>query len=231
MRFVVISLLTVLIFCSCRTRATDPTRFTEEAYLLEDGRVFQKEWKKQSFEGYDQIYIRPVDTSHLKSLSWWGKQNIANYDDSGVYPTMEGDRNWSTVRNFSKYMNDVFRKEFMNNPENKLKFVNQGQLDRQTLVVEIALTEMVPVKKFLIGLNLIGDGSLKGGVATIEGKIKNGISDKTLMSFTDRKVNSATMVSRESGDLYWYSHAKPIIRNWAKMLVTACNETYPKKEK
>lgn len=228
MKFVLFVLISVCFLCSCNTRATNPTNFTEDAVLLEKGRVFQREWKKSDFSEYTKVCIMPVDTSHLKTLGWWEKVNTSTYDDSDVWPEHKAEAHRQPAKHFARYMNDVLRKEFLKNPENKLTYVSYEKADRQTLMVRIALTEMVPVKKFLIGLNLIGDGSLKGGVATIEGKIQNGLTGKTLMSFTDRKVNSSSMISRESGHLYWYSHAKPIIRNWAKMLVTACNETYPK---
>ena len=224
--FALISLL--LLGVSCSTRATDPTHFTQDPALLEKGKVFQREWKISNFSEYDKVHLMPVTTAYLKELGWWEKQNLSNYDDSGVWPVMHADRNRPVAKELVKYIDKTFREEFENNPENKMKLVGRHSLDRKTLVVEVALTEMVPVKKWFLGLNWIGDGSLKGGVATIEGQIKSAVTGKVLMSFTDRRVNSATKVSREAGAMYWYSHAKPIIQNWAKMLVVTCNETYPK---
>lgn len=231
MKMLLIILTLVLGLTSCSTRATSPTDFTVDAVLLDEGRVFQREWKKGDFKSYKTICIMPVDTSYLKTLGWWEKMTVSTYDDSDVWPEHDGEAHRYPARQFSRYMNETFRKEFAKNPENKLRFVNYKSRNRETLLVEIALTEMVPIKKFLIGFNLLGDGSLKGGVATIEGRVRNGLTGKVLMSFTDRKVQSSSMISRESGHLYWYSHAKPIIRNWAKMLVTSMNETYLKDKK
>ncbi len=100
-----------------------------------------------------------------------------------------------------------------------LKYVPINEADEKTLVLKIAIIELVPIKKIMLGLGLIGDGSLKGGSIAIEGQLRQGKTHQVLATFSDRQVNNRGFGGTETPSLSWYSHGKPVMRAWAKVFV------------
>lgn len=203
-------------FCvvACTTRPGSVTAFLSNTHLLEKGKNFQREYHnpKKSLEGYETIAILPVDTSFLKDMSWWEKANIKNYDDSGIYPGAKADKNRTPAKSLSKYYSYYLRDSFKKDGSS-LRYITYDGADEKTLVLRIALTELVPVKKFLLGFSLIGDGSLKGGTVAMEAKIENKSGDLLVM-LTDREVNNMFKAERDNKQVNYIAHAKPVVKEW-----------------
>lgn len=212
---VTILLLLVLLTSACKTRPGTPTAFLSDTHLLESGKLFQKEWQdaKFSLKDYDKIAILTVDTSFLKDMSWWEKANVKNYEDSGIYPGARADKNQDPAKSLARYYTYHLKASF-EKEGSPLKLVPIDETDEKTLVLRIALTELVPVKKLLLGFSLIGDGSLKGGTVAMEAKLENGKTGQLLMMLTDREVNNKFHVERENSQLNYIVHAKPVVKEW-----------------
>ena len=213
---VALLLALVFVFTSCKTRPETPTNFLPDAHKLSSGKVFQKEWmdSKFSLKDYDKIAILSVDTSFLKDMGWWDKANIKNYEDSGIYPGAKADKNQDPAKSLAKcytyHLKASFEKEGA-----PLKLVDIGETDEKTLVLRVALTELVPVKKLLLGFSLIGDGSLKGGTVAMEAKVEDA-KGKLLMMLTDREVNNRFHTERENPQLNYIVHARPVVKDWTE---------------
>ena len=222
MKNFLISLSVLFTLSSCKTRIAEPSGFLQDPYRLEDGKFLQKVWRSKTFNlaDYDKITVVPVTTTFLRNMGWWQKFNSSTYRDSDIFPEFKADANRPAGRQLAKYFEDQMILQFKNAEGTKLKYVPFGQADSKTLIIKIAIIELVPVKKFMVGLGLIADGSLKGGSIAIEGHFKNARTHELLAMFSDRKVNNRPSASSEIPSLSWYSHAKPIMKAWAKTFVS-----------
>lgn len=224
MRYILILLVCALV-SSCSIRPAEPSPYIKDAYKLEDHDIFQKVWRSEGFkkERYTKIAIKPVGTKFLRRLGWWDKKHALAYDDSGVFPGMKNTgHNVDMADNFSKYFTEEIRDAFKKSKLNQLQLVHHYTADTQTMVLEIELIELVPLKKYFIGLGLIGDGSFKGGTMAIEGHVREGRSNRLLAMFTDRKIDRISDFG-ENTKISWYSHCKPLIEEWSEEFVKVAN--------
>jgi hypothetical protein len=227
-RFLLLIIVSASLF-SCKTRQAETTSFLPNSYRLEDGRFFQKEWadKEYNIENFDKVAIAPISTSFLRDLGWWDKKNAATYTENrpeGPGPGFKPGANQSMGKQMTRYFQENMEEAFKNTKNNRFKLVEYGDIDEKTIVLVIALVEMVPVKKYLIGAQLLGDGSLRGGSAAIEGQIKQGKSNRTLAMFKDRKVNTSDIDYLDSTRETYYVHAKPLMKEWSRLFVSLANK-------
>ena len=224
MRVLFLVLVSALI-SSCSLRPAEPSPYIKDAYKLEDHDIFQKVWRSEDFrkEKYTKIAVKPVSTKFLRRLGWWDKKHALAYDDSGVFPGMKrNDTNVDMADDFSKYFTDQINNAFKKSKLNQLQWVSHYAADSQTMVLHIEIIELVPLKKFFIGLGLLGDGSFKGGTMAIEGHVREGRTNKLLGMFTDRKIDRISDFS-ENTKVSWYSHCKPLIEEWCEEFVKLAN--------
>jgi len=162
------------------------------------------DWSK-----YSSIIISEVDTNHILKMSWWDNFNvesknklqndrheIANYIQKSFHAAIKNDNN--------KYHEVVYT------PKNK------------TMVLEIALVELIPTKAFMraavdfLGLIIPGVqllGLTGSGSVAIEGRIRDESTGKIIFKFADREQDKSSIVSLN--DLTWHGHAKEIVDDWA----------------
>ena len=219
-----ILLITALIaFLSCSTRPAEPTGFLSDAYRLEDGEFLQQVWhgKNVNLQDYNKISVAPVTTDFLRYMGWWDRLNPSTFKErNGVYKDFQKDANMDAAQQLAKFFESEMIKAFINAEANTaLKYVPFTEADNKTLILKISIAELVPIKKVMLGLGLIGDGSLKGGSIAIEGQLRNARTHELLAMFSDRQVNNRMSRSDETPKLSWYSHAKPVMKSWAKVFV------------
>ena len=211
---------------SCATSPVEPSGFMDNTEKLEEGRFLQRVWKyeKLDLDQYDSIYIEPVSTILLRSMGWWDKMNATTYDDSGMKPGFRSRENTKSADMLGRYFDDCMTVAFKKSKTNRFRLVKESEVNEKTLVLEIRILELVPVKKYMFGLGLIGEGSLKGGTVAIEGQLRQGKSKRLLAMFTDRKINNHFPDYSDHTTISWYSHAKPEMRKWAKLFVSLANQ-------
>ena len=216
--------LLIIIFAltACKSQPASPTSFIKDEWKLENGTILQRVWKdpQASLGHYTKFALKPVGTTYLRPMDWWDKKNAPSYSDEGIFPSFDSRNNRKAAKYMAKYFDQQMKLAFKQDPQNELIFTSYVLADSQTLVMEIQITELVPVKKYFYGLGFFG--SLKGGIFAIEGKITNGRSGKLLMMFTDRKVNN-DIKNEDDSYLSWYGHAKPMIRDWSKYFARLAN--------
>ena len=214
----------ILFLNSCALSPAEPSRYLQDTYRLEEGEFFQRVWRQEKFDisQYKKIAIAPISTTFLRSLGWWDMQNQANYTDAGR-PGFQPRGNIKTGKQLAKYFEGKMVEAFSKTPNNSFQLVDFTQADEGTIILQVALVEIVPIKKYMLGLGLVGDGSLKGGTVAIEGKLLQGKTYKILAMFTDRQMNNREVKYSDKTKLSWYSHTKPIMDAWSKLFVRLAN--------
>ena len=224
-----LSIVSVIFICAaCSTRPADPTGFLGDAYRLEDGEFLQKVWhaKGVKLSDYDKVSVAPVTTDFLRYMGWWERLSPSTFKEgNGVYKDFQKDANEGAARQLAKFFEERMIEAFIEGEtKTKLKYVPFTEADNKTLMVRISIAELVPIKKVMLGLGLIGDGSLKGGSVAIEGQLRNGKTHELLAMFSDRQVNNRMLRSNEPPKLSWYSHAKPVMEAWSQEFVNILAE-------
>ena len=228
--FVIIS--TALFLCSCSTSPVEPSSFLTDTYKMESGMFFQKVWNEEGFDfkKYDSIAIAPVTTKFLRNLGWWDKMNATNYieeKESPTGPLFKKDGHVKMAHDMSKYFYEKIVSEFKKPENNRLQYKEYDERDNRTLVLSVAIIELVPIKKYMVGLGLVGSGALKGGTIAIEGNLIDSASNKVVAMFADRKINNRPQKLGHKTRLSFYTHAKPVMNSWAKLFVELTNVWNP----
>ena len=217
--------VTVLLLCttSCSTSPADITPFIEKPELLRNGSIFHRTWKKDktAFSGYTKFAVRQVNTEHMREFGWWEKRNVANRDDIEL-DGYKKKPDPEVTKNIAWYFEKTLKSSFEKTPENRLQYISADKADNKTLIIELAIVELVPIKRYMKGAGLIGDGSLKGGTIAFEGKIVNS-KGILLAMLTDRKVHDPDHTLYDQSPEAWYLHAKPAINNWSTLIVGVLN--------
>jgi hypothetical protein len=195
--------------------ATRPTPFLEQDKKLYSDptcKAFQRVWvdpkiTDKEWEKFTKIYIAPVNTDYVKKMEWWEQidASFARQD---------------SIKDLAKYMRDEFIKAHQNNSKKILKVVDKS--DENTLLLELAITEVVPTK---VWLNLASYTfifmAIDQGVIAMEGRVRDGKNNKIVAMFMDRETGRTSILNIK--DLTWYFHAKSIISEWAEQSVEVVN--------
>lgn len=207
-RYLVVA-LTILFLVGCRAAAAPDSGFLKNPELLksDEDLPFDAAWieDKQDFRDFKTIFIAPVDTQHLEKMDWWDKASLA--DLSGNFsPKTE-------AAALASYFSDALRSQ-IGSGGSPLKLVDQPEPD--TLVVELAIVEVVPTKVWLNSISYIVAGGVDTGTVAMEGRFRRGAEGQILAKFKDREHGQMSLVS--VADLQWYSHAHHIIDDWSDQL-------------
>lgn len=166
------------------------------------------DWSK-----YSSIIITTVDTNHVLKMSWWDSFNVESKSK------LQNDRHEIAI-----YIQKTFQTNIKNDTNNYHEVVNTP--NNRTMILEIALVELVPTKAFMRGavdiLGLIIPGvqvlGLTGsGSVAIEGRIRDASTNEIIFKFADREQDKSAIVS--VADLTWHGHAKEIVDDWASEFV------------
>ena len=184
---------------------------------------FQKVWKsgKANLDAYSKIYIAPVNTDYLSENSWWKSLGLKNVEKD--------------VKEIADYTRDTIINDFQNDP--KHRFVVVDEPGEGALVVEMAITELVPNKAgFEAALTgaAVGVGSLAAGAVSAVGgslgskssiafemRLRDGGTKKIIGMVADREEEQAALFNVKN--YTWYGHAKSIIKSWADQFVKIAN--------
>lgn len=179
---------------------------------------FQKVWLKDYSEkyrdNYSEVVIAPVDTSHMLAHDWYSDLNL-----EGKKMVHED------ARSIAEYMHEKFKETIRDDHAGKLVLVEMP--GPRTMIVELALVELVPTKTWL---NIAGDlggffipgasflaGLGSSGSVAIEGRIRDGRTREIIVMFKDRESDQIAPIGIQ--DLTWYKHAEDEIDDWAAQFV------------
>jgi len=207
---VIWSLMMLGLLAGCRAAPAPDAGFIEQPELMQksDELPFDAYWSdpEVNLASYSKVYIAPVDTSHLLSQGWWDKVNIS-FDVKESADKLAGTFQKDMVEGFTDY-------------EGK-KYQVVDVPDNETLVVELALVEVVPAK---VWLNLVTElfvGGLDEGTTAFEGRLRDGKTRKVIAEMKDREYGQMSLIS--VADLQWYAHSRHTLSRWSDFLPEVIN--------
>jgi hypothetical protein len=181
---------------------------------------FQKVWFKEGvdFKRYKSIYIPEVHSGYLLQSNWW-QQNFRQGQMKEDLATM------------AQYLQQEFKTAFRNDPYHRFQVVEVPQKD--TLTIELALTELVPSN---VALSVLEYAPYGGGTAVrvmeratgaestvaFEARMKDSDTGAVLAMFADRQVKKIRIIDFKA--FTWYGHGKVIINEWAAQFVGLSNQ-------
>ena len=170
---------------------------------------------------YEALVVAPVNTDHVLAKSTWARMNVRSlaFDDDLAGAAAE----------FRQTVIDAFRDA----PTNHLRIVDEA--GEKTLILELAITELVPTKAFLATIGLAAwaaplEVGVPVGAATtfaetgwmaVEGRVRDAATGHVVAMFADREQSKIRVVDVQS--LTWYGHAHESMRDWAGQFVAIAN--------
>lgn len=206
----------------CKTAPAPDTGFLQQPERMapETERFpFDRVWVKPGVEkdNYDYVVIAPVNTEYLMEKTGWKAANPGNIklEESAV--------------ELAEYTEEKFREAFQKDERPGWKVANLT--GPRTVVIELAIVELVPSKAAFGALRLaapvfgpagiaVGAGSAAAGgrpSVAIEGRLKDGVTGETLFMFADRQEAQMRIIDLSA--VTWWGHAKDIIKYWAEECV------------
>lgn len=182
---------------------TDPQDLAADSKLPFDDVWFREGTDLSSFK---TVYIAPIDTTHLLKLDWWDKWNLAPGDEQ------------QQAKSLADYFSQRLSEAFNNDERKKLRVVSAPQKD--SLIMELAITEVVPTKPWLNAIGYAVLGPLSQGTTAFEGRLRHGASQQVIAEFKDRENGQIDAVS--VADFLWFQHSKHTIGVWSDDLVKIC---------
>ena len=187
----------LLVLSACATPGRNP-RNSSRARFLDEVWVTPELEGKALVDLYTKVYFAPVNVGYLKNQGWWASQNLRTKEHLDEDAAM-----------LAKYMHDALEKAAKNYPVRRLEVVSQPQPD--AVIVECAITELVPTKAFWnaaatsAGFVVSGVGMLstfgKGAIG-IEGQLRDGRTRNVIATFQDRDTDQFAVVNLAS--YTWY---------------------------
>jgi hypothetical protein len=185
---------------------------------------FQRVWVAPDHDRakYQRIVISPVVVDHMLENSWWDNLSTATlFDQEGHAQYLAGRLRISVEQAFREDPNQ--------------RFVVLESPDDQTLILELALVELVP-NKSIMALGALASmaappyisapigfavSRAEHGYVAIEGRVRDASTGKVVAMFTDRESAKGRVLDLQS--LRWYGHAYEIFDEWAEQLVAVAN--------
>lgn len=161
-------------------------------------------WVSPSLRGkaphqlFSKVYFAPVSTGNLQRQGWWASQSAVNQQK------LEAD-----ARKLARDFNGSLASAARNDPDRRLAVA--GAPGPDTLIVEMAITELVPAKAYwnsaatAAGFVIPGAGLLGAagaGSITVEGRLRDGNTNAVIATFRDRMTDKMAMVNIDSYS--WY---------------------------
>ncbi len=198
--------LVALSAVGCKAGPAPDAGFIQNPEVLrqDDKLPFDAVWFKEGvdFSKFQTVYIAPVDTTHLLNLDWWDKANIAPGDQQ------------SQAEELGEYFRNKVKGQFADDDKNKHTVVDTPGDD--TLIVELAIVEVVPTKVWLNAIGYILAGQLDNGLTAFEGRFRDGKTKEVIAEFKDREYGQIDIVSL--ADFQWNRHSRHTVEVWGDQL-------------
>jgi hypothetical protein len=206
----------------CKADEAKSTGFTDKSVMTKDASIpFQRSWKKPGFDKskYTKIYIAPVNTQYMLSQTDWDKGiNKAEFEKD--------------VAKLGVFTQEAIKKAFREDPNHRMQVLDEPTHDKDALILEAAIIEVVPSKVALnaLGYAPFGIGTTVNAVRMIakdtstcacEMRVSDAGTNETVAMMADREAQQFAVASVRG--FTWYSNAETIITQWAGQLVQLMN--------
>lgn len=153
---------------------------------------------KAAYELFSKVYFAPVGISNLERQGWWTAQSSIKQDQ------LEADAR-KLARHFHRSLNQAAH----NDPGRRMTVA--AAPGRDTLIVEMAITQLVPAKAYwnaaataagfvVPGAGLLGTAG--SGSIAIEGRMRDGNTGRVIATFRDLMKDKMAVVNIDS--YTWY---------------------------
>ena len=206
----------------CKAKEAKSTEFTNNAKMTHDPSLpFHRVWRKPGFDKvqYTKLYVADVDTTYaLKNTEWQKGERKQDFEKD--------------LHELGEHARQTLVKAFRDDPNHRFEVLDHSSGDRGALILEVALTEVVPSKVVLnalgyapfgIGLTISAIRGIAEDRSTVafEARIRDAATQEIVVVAADREAEQTAVVSTKG--LTWYSHAYGIIDTWAKQFVQVAN--------
>jgi len=220
----VLPLIAGLFLSGCKAKPASDSGFLEEPEKMtkQERYPFHRAYWNNKFppNRYTQLLVRPVDTWHMLEQSFWHNANIR-------HEQIDED-----AQKIAREMKLAVENAARIDPNNRFALVQSP--GPNTLILEIALVELVPNKVSMGALGIASFGIAGGagvaagavggsgkGTVAFEARIRDGATNKVIGMFADREEGATAPV--DIGALSWYHHAHSIIDTWARQMIELAN--------
>jgi hypothetical protein len=235
-----VSLILVAVFCGCRAKPAPDSGFLQDPKLMQPqaGIPYNRIWVNPKYQSltYKEIYIAPVNTDYVMAENIWEKATVAESNPADVK---------KNIAMLADYQRSAYIKACTNDPKKHFKVVDHP--GPNTLILEMAIVQLVPSKAELQALGLvpimgvgvgvtaveIGASSATNsedqgkGVIAMEARLRDGTTGEVVSMFADREHPPTAILDIKS--LFWWEPAKPICDGWARQFVELANAPKGKK--
>jgi Protein of unknown function (DUF3313) len=202
--------------------------FLENSDQMKENRArapFHRFWVDPAYDkaNFNSIYVAPVNTDYVLKASTWAKANPRNIK----------------IKDDLKMIGEEFREtvvaKFEKSESNRFAMVGKDKVADDTMILELAITQLVPGKAFLGMIGLAswaapGPGGIAAGVVAsfaddgwmaIEGRVRDAKSGHVMAMFADREAAKTRIIDVEAAT--WYGHARESMNDWAEQFVVMAN--------
>jgi hypothetical protein len=192
---------------------------TTRAQFLDEVWVSPSVKGKTISEMYSKVYFTPVATGRLKQQGWWAAQNSIKQEQLAT-----------DARKLASRMNGALVNAARNDSGRRLQVVSQP--GPGTLIVDIAITELVPAKAYwnaaatAAGFVVPGAGlrsAAGSGSVAIEGRLRDGNTRTVIASFRDRMTDKMAVVNLDSYS--WYAGSEKNLEETAVNIARVLNSS------
>jgi hypothetical protein len=197
--------------------------FADPKLLTHDPNIpFDKFWRKPgvNWKNYEKLYVAQVDTDYLMKTTDWQKGQ----------PKEQIERD---VKKLSDHARDSIITAFRTDPNHRFAVVDAPAHDPHTLVLEVALIEVVPSKvllnalgytPFFIGAGITAVRTLADdkSSAAFEARVSDAATGQFVILAADREAEQFAPIDVRG--LTWCSDAEGIMDEWAKQFVEIANK-------
>jgi hypothetical protein len=201
---------------ACGTSQAPDSGFLEQPEKLAavEGVPFQRVWYERGTDlsGLDSVFVAPVDVKHVGDTPGWGEFStlVVGGEDELRYG----------VLSMAAYLRGRVAKAFRDESTHRFAVVTKPGAN--TLVLELALVELVPAKAWLNRLTAPIPFAGDTGSVAIEGRVRRGADGPVLGAFADRETGRHAVYSGR--DLTWYGHAYETIDEWSVQIAALLAE-------
>jgi hypothetical protein len=200
--------------------------FLDNAEEMKENRSrapFNRVWADPAYDSsnYGSIVVAPVNTGYVEAQSTWAKMNVRQFHIH------------EDLQEIAAQFHDIVVDKFRESKTNRFAIVEHPRGD--TLILELAITQLVPNKAFLGAIGLaawaapLPVGVPAGMLATfaddgwmaIEGRVRDAQTGKVVGMFADREAAKTRVVDVEA--VTWYGHARESMNDWGDQLVMIAN--------
>jgi hypothetical protein len=238
-RLLILSLIVLVL--GCRAKPAPDAGFLQDPKLMkaEKGIPYNRIWINPNYKNktYNEIYIAPVNTNYVMAQNTWESATVAMSNKADVK---------KNVAMLAEYHRNAYIQACQKDPKKHFKVVDKP--GPNTLILEMAIVQLVPSKAELQALGLVPVPFVGVGVAAVnygastatksedqgkgviamEARMRDGTTGEVVSMFADRQHPPTAIIDIKA--LFWWEPAKPICDGWARQFVALANDPERKKK-